>query len=198
MRLSRCGPVLPVQNYQRPFAKAKILSMTDVTLDGQLLTNVAQWFPNVKKLFLDDISFDDEFVEVCLPQLERIHIDPGRVACNQFFLNGSMKLLYANQKLQTLLLDVKNMPLITVVDIIKENSSLRTLIILDGEELPTILDMNTVTRFANEHPLITDLRLWPYVIKSTMLFLSFASSNHCNISDLLSMIKLDTIVCWFY
>lgn len=161
-------PVFPIENCQQPFKNVERISVANVVLNEQL-ASVVHCFPFIKFFSMDGISFDPDFVGVCLPQLRYLTIkvdSDGQSDCTE---RGLINLMHANPQLESLSIDLgRKMALSTIMEIVSGNSSISDLVMVPNpESIRNVVDVMSesteeLTRFANEHSSLVNLYIPEY------------------------------------
>lgn len=165
---NNCQPVFPSEIYQQPFKSVETIYVYDVVLKEQL-TNVAQWFPFLKNLFAV-ISFDTDFVGVCLSHLQILVIESANDVQADLTDKCLINLLQANRQLKFFSINIgRKVVLSTLLAMISGNTSILDLSVdtLPMDVYATIIESGTeLMRFANEHPSIRFLSLVGYSFRA--------------------------------
>lgn len=161
-------PVFPIENCQQPFKNVEKIVVSNGILNERL-ASIVHCFPFIKYFSMDGISFDPDFVGVCVPQLKYLTIkidSDGQSDCTE---RGLINLMHANPQLQSLSIDLgRKMAFSTILEIISGNSSISDLVMVPNPEsirnVVNVMSESTaeLMRLANEHSSIVNLYIPEY------------------------------------
>lgn len=113
---------IPIKNFVKPFVNVENVCVYFGDLGNQLPSFVV-WFPNVRELYLEHISYDHRFINASFQHLG--HLLYSEEDCNGSTINGVNTLLALNQHLETLNISIPERQQVTMtilLDTIKNNS----------------------------------------------------------------------------
>lgn len=149
-----------IQCFVGPFINVRNVTVSFGNL-GDQLPLFPQWFPNVQRLMLNSVRMDKCIVKMPFNDLHYLKIDN----INKGFLRKyASHLVCASRQLSTLEIhtsDYPEMSIVTLLNMIKDNQSIRKLIVQMGRysEIVNPLEMQ---QFVNEHPTVRKLDFQNY------------------------------------
>lgn len=161
-------PSFRIEHFDKPFVNVQRIEMFRCNLDEQF-QQFFEWFPNVKDVKINGIEIVcRRFMDANPSQLEHLVINiKGNECANTAQQNKCITDLFnAHRQLQILKINVfkyTQMPLSSLLDMIKENQSISELTVNDGklDHSNAIITME-IKRLIHEHPSLVELDLSYY------------------------------------
>lgn len=152
-------------HFKKPLNNVTAITIRDSDLRQQL-PSFSNWFPNVHHMNLCNVHSSDHFIAATFANLQSLSID-DRFAANTGFLSGNVaELLHLNPKLQSIELIGKNnseMTMNKLLQMIKNNAAVTKLEVKIYSSA-FLVSLSEIQQLANEHPSLTELKLWRYEI----------------------------------
>lgn len=152
-------------HFKKPFDNVTTITIRDSELRQQL-PSFSNWFPNVRQMNLCNVSSTDHFVAATFANLQCLSIDDRFSDGSSFLVENAHKLLHLNPQLTSIeLIGKKNkaMTMDKLLQMIENNAAVRKLAVkIYSSNFP--VKLSEVEQLANEHPALTELKLWHYHI----------------------------------
>lgn len=120
---------------------------------GEEFLSFPAWLPNVRRLKLDQVELEQEFTDVQFKHLDHLNINLG-FDNSDAAKSSAFRLLNANRQLRNVIMTIEgehfSEPLVTLLDIIKNNDQISTLIIRAGRINSTVKRIQ-MQRIVDEH-----------------------------------------------
>lgn len=152
-------------HFKKPFNNVTTITVRDSELRQQL-PSFSNWFPNVRRMNLCNVSSNGHFVAATFANLQCLSIDDRFGGDSGFLIGNAHELLHLNPQLTSIELIGKNNKALTMgklLQMIRNNAAVSKLEVkIYSSNFP--VDLSEVEQLANEHPALTELKLWQYHI----------------------------------
>lgn len=158
-------PAFSSDTHLKPFKCVERIILQNVDV-GKHLPFFVTWFPNLRTLEMQNISIDENFIDVSFPHLEYMNATIGNGIRSNFTKKNILTLLHANKQL--IGLDVYmhengRMVMSELFKMISENRTIKKFsTMINSGNMIAKVSLIEMMRFAGEHSVLTEIDLFQY------------------------------------
>lgn len=158
-------PKFSPETHQKPFKCVERVVLQNVDV-GKHLPSFVNWFPKLRQLEMQNISIDENFIDIPFPHLEYLTATVGNGVRSNFTKKNILGLLHANRQLIGLdvyMHDNGRMVMSELFSMISENPMISTFsTMLNSGNMVAKVSVIEMMRFAVEHPTLREMDLFQY------------------------------------